>query len=481
MNRKWIWIALLAFLLPIAARALWFFPGFPSRPKVATPDYAAMNLPAPPIQSAQAAAEIKQSSGVVVFDTLHTNQFKQAEIESLTEALSARGARIEFDAEAGSLETRLKYASAYVIVAPNMLFTSSETRVIRAFVERGGRLVVFTDATHGLLSYDFITGSEFMYADSDSINPLLASFGISVNNDYLYNLVHNEGNFRNVFFDQFGKNELTFGLKQVAFYGTHSVKADSGLVLLSSGDQTLSSQTDAHDPSIGGAALSADGNVLVFGDFTFLNTPYNGVGDNASLIANIADFMLGGTRKQTLSNFPFIFNGQSVQVLPTSEVQITAEMIASLGRMQTSLQMLNMQMKIADKLPIEGDTLILGTFTPTEDLTPLIEPFGLVLDDTASYVEVPGFGKVGRTGNGILIFEAGKRGNTIILLADTNDDLPLLLDTLSGSGLTGCLLQGEIGVCSIGFGGSFSEEPTPEATPSEVPAGEPTPVPTPAG
>ena len=481
MNRKWIWIALLAFLLPIAVRALWFFPGFPSRPKVEKPNYAAMNLPAAPSQSAQVEANIKQRGGVVVFDTLHINQFKQAEIASLTEALSARGARIEFDTEAGLLETHLKYASAYVIVAPNLLFTSDEIRVISAFVQRGGRLVVFTDATHGLLSYDFFTGSETMYSDSDTVNPLLATFGLSVNNDYLYNLVQNEGNFRNVFFDQFGKNELTFGLKQIALYGTHSVKADSGLVLLSSNEQTLSSQTDAHDPSVGGAALSADGNVLVFGDFTFLTTPYNGVADNASLIANIADFMLGGTRKPTLANFPYIFNGQSVQVLPTSEVQITAEMIASLGRMQTSLQMLNEQMKITDKVPAEGDTLILGTFTQTDDLTPLIKPFGLVLDDTSSYIEVPGFGKVGRTGNGILIFEPGKRGNTLILLADTNDDLTLLLDTLSGGGLYGCLLQGEIGVCSIGFGGSFSEEPTPEATPSDVPAGEPTPAPTPVG
>jgi hypothetical protein len=354
-----------------------------------------------------------------------------------------------------------------------MLFTSDESRIISAFVQRGGRLVVFSDATRGLLSYDFVTGNQTMYSDSDIVNPLLAPFGLSVNNDYLYNIVRNEGNFRNVFFDQFGKSEVTFGLKQIALYGTHSVKTDSGLILLSSGDQTLSSQTDAHDPSAGGAALSADGNVLVFGDFTFLTTPYNEVADNAALIANIADFMLSGTRKQTLANFPYIFNGKNVQILPTSEVQITAEMIASLGRMQTSLKMLNLEMKITDKVPAEGDTLILGTFTQNGDLLPLIKPFGLLVDEFAPYIEVPGFGKVGRTGTGMLLFKPGPKGNTLILLADTNDDLTYLLDALSAGGLTGCLLQGEVGVCSIGFGGSFSENPTPtpvitpvEATPT---------------
>jgi hypothetical protein len=482
MNRKWILIALLAFLLPVIARALWFFPGYGTRPKVKTPDFAAMKMPVAPVQSPAPDANLTQAGGVVVFDTLHANQFQQSEVQSLTEALGARGARVEFDMEYGMLESRLRYASAYVIVAPNMLFTNDEIRILTAFVERGGRLAVFTDATRGALLYDYNTGTESLFPDSNAANPLLGPFGITINSDYLYNLVENEGNFRNVFFDDFGKNELTFGLKQVAFYGAHSVKSDSGLVLLSSGEQTLSSLTDAHNPSEGGAALSADGNVLAFGDFTFLSTPYNGVADNSTLIANIADFLLGGTRKQSLANFPFIFSGKTVQVLPTSEVQMTAEMVAALGGMQFSLQMVNTQMQMVDKAPVKGDTIVLGTFTQTEDLLPYIEAFNLVTDDFSPYIELDGFGKIGRTGNGLLLFEAGKQGNTLILLAETTDDLTYLLNTLN-SGLYGCLIQGEIGVCSIGYGGSFSEEPTYEVTPTpyDAPAGQGTPAPTAAG
>jgi hypothetical protein len=297
-------------------------------------------------------------------------------------------------------------------------------------------------------------------------------------------MAENEGNFRNVYFDQFGKNELAIGLKRVALYGSHSIKTDSGTLLLTSGKQTFSSLTDTHNAAEGGAALSADGNVLVMGDFTFLATPYNTVADNSTLIANIADFLLGGTRQPSLADFPFLFSGKTVQVLPTSEVQMTAEMVAALGGLQTNLQNVGTQIQLVEKAPSTGDTLVLGTFVQSEDLLPFIEGFDLVTEDFSTFVEVPGMGKVGRTGNGLVLFEAGEKGNTLTLLAETTDDLTYLLNALNHGGLSSCLVQGRIALCSIGFGGSFSEEPTDYygETPTPVaPSEDVTPAPTAAG
>jgi hypothetical protein len=371
-------------------------------------------------------------------------------------------------------------------------FTSDEIRAVTKFVERGGRLAVFTDATRGLTYTDFFTGATISMPDINAVNPLLANHGISVNNDYLYNLIENEGNFRNVFFGDFGKDELTFGLTQVAFYGTHSVEAESGQILLLGADQTYSSITDAHNPAEGGAALSEDGNVVAFGDFTFMTPPYNTVSDNGILIANIADFLLGSTLKPSLATFPYVFSQPDLQVYPSSKVQMTAEIVGALGRLQTSLQAVNVNMQISTKEPTDGDKLILGTFTPTEDLVPFLEPFDLQMDESSEFVELPGFGNIGRLGNGILLFESGTNGNTIILLADTVTDLTYLLDAISSGSLGSCVLQGDIGLCSIGFGGGFSEEtggvistegtPTGEPTTGEVtPEATPTPVATPAG
>lgn len=493
MKKTILWIALAALFIPILVRLVWFYPGVPpARPEIATPDYISMTIPEPPVETQNAQEEVKLTGGVVLLDYIHTNQFQFGEIQSLREAIGQRGGRLETITESPALEYRLKYASAFIVISPTVPFTADEIRVVNNFVSRGGRLAVFTDATRGTVYFDYSTGTTAFMPDVNAANPLLATFGISVNNDYLYNLVDNEGNFRNVFFGDFGKDELTFGLKQVAFYGTHSVKSDSGMVLLLGADQTFSSLTDAHSPAEGGAVLSADGNVVAFGDFTFMTPPYNNVSDNATLISNIADFLLGGNRKPTLATLPYIFSQHNVQVYPTSKVQMTAEMVGALGRLQTSLQAVSVNMDITTKEPVDGDRVILGTFTPTDDLIPFVESLDLKTGESSQILEVSGFGNVGRAGNGVLLFQPGKNGNTIVLLADTANDLILLLDTISSGNLSNCVLQGDIGVCSIGSGSSFSEEPgvvsTPEGSPTVEPStggpppvATPTPVSTPAG
>ncbi len=457
MKKQTYLIALGLLILPILVRALWFYHGFSVRPEIATPDYASFAAPQPPLETPQVdESKIKQFGGTVILDGTHLNQFQPDEIQSLKDAVEKRGGTMELLTDSTLLENSLKYASAYVVLAPSSFFLNSEISILESFVVRGGRLVVFTDATRGLITTDYFSGTTTVYPDANAVNPLLEPFGITILNDYLYNLAENEGNFRNVFFDEFGKAELTFGLKQVAFYGTHSVESRSGLILFQGTESTFSSIDDAHDPAQGGAAISEDGNVVAFGDFTFLTSPYNNVADNSTLIDNIADFLLGGKGQPTFANFPYIFNQQTLQVYPTSDVQMTAEMISALSTLQVSLQAANTSMQIVQDKPTEGDTLVIGTFSVTEDLDPYINKFNLVFDEAGEFITVPGFGNIGRSGNGILLLEHGKNGNTLILLADTIDDLPTMLGILSSGSLSACIVQDTSAVCSIGFGGDFS-------------------------
>jgi hypothetical protein len=472
MSRKLFLFTLAAFALPLLLRFLWFFPGFNFPHAVATPDYANLKMPAAPVSTPKA-EEIKQKGGVVIVDYSHTNQFQPSEIRPLVDALTQRGARIEMNSNPAQLGSQLKYASAYVVISPTINFMPDEIRLVRDFVQRGGRLAVFTDATRGIIMYDFFGNPAGNLPDVNNVNPLLEPFDITVNADYLYNLAENESNFRNVYFGSFGKSDLTWGLNKVVLYGAHSMESDSGLALLVGNDKTFSSQTDATpggDPQKGWAAaiLSKDGNVLAVGDFTFLEQPYNAVGDNSTFINDIADFMLGGTRKTVLADYPYVFKGSTVNLLPTSNVQMTAELTGALSRFQASLKTLNLDLKIVQDAPAEGDLLVLGTFSPGDDLTTYIKAYHLTLDGFSEYVEVPQFGKLGRSGNGLLLFNAGKNGNTLVLLADSVDDLTTLMDVLSEQSLSGCLIQGDIGACSIGFGGSFFEAtPAPEGPPAE--------------
>ncbi len=492
MDRKIFWVALAALVLPIIIRLVWFFPGFNFPRSIATPDYANLKPPEAPVSTTQVEA-VKQLGGVVVVDYAHTNQFQPGEIQTLTDALTQRGAQVEFASDQTTLAVQLKVASAYVVISPSTPFASDDIQLVTDFVSRGGRLAVFTDATRGQVMYDFSGNPVGNTPDVDSANPLLEPFGITINGDYLYNLVENEGNFRNVYFKSFGKSDLTWGLSKIALYGTHSVETDSGLPLFIGDDKTLSSTTDAtpsNYPKEGwsAAVLSKDGNVLAAGDFTFLMAPYNTVGDNSSLISNIADFLLSGQRKDVLTDFPYIFNGTTVDILPTSNIQLTAGMTGALSKLQAQLAATGIELKVVKDNPTDDNLIVLGTFSSSDDLTKYVEPFNVKLDDSSEYVDIPQFGKLGRSGNGVLLFSHSDKGTTLVLLANTEDDVTTLMDTLSSGDLSTCLIQGDVGLCSIGTGSSFSEGGTstpflndfltPEATPIHKEA---TATPTPSG
>ncbi len=473
IKRYRYWFVLVLLIVPIALRGLWFYHGFPTQPSVKFPDYASNIVPAPPI-STVAPEQLTTSAGkVVVVDFLHSNQFAPSEIDTFVSALTRRGARLEIASGGPSLATRLKYASAYVVFSPNSDFSAEEVNLVRNFVAGGGRLIVFTDPTRGTTGYDSNTGATINLPDADAANNLLAPYGISVNNDYLYNLVKSEGNFRNILFGDFGSNAITSGLKQVAFYGVHSVEAGHGTPLIVGDGNTFSSLTDSAGPGRAAAALSADGNVLVFGDFSFLIPPYNTVSDNQILIRNIADYALGGMRTHSVADFPYVFD-RTVYVVPTGSLQLTADTLAPFAGLQNALLLTSTSLDMRLEAPAEGDLLVIGSLTPGEDLLPYIEPFHLGLDDSSTVV-IPDFGTVNRSGVGLLLYQHTPTRNTLILLTDVPADLPTLINLLSSGDLSSCVTQADIGVCSIGYGSSYSAAPTaepiPDATPTPTPSG----------
>src|SRR5688572_10388122 len=322
-NRILIVIALLT--MPVLLRILFFYQ-FPYwNTNIQTPDYTSYSISEPPTPS----SSVKPAAGianrkVVLIDNTHGNQFRLDEVEPLVTALSARGARAEFDQEDEILASRLKYASAYIVFSPSVAYTADELLQIQQFVANGGRLLVFADPTRSLVDYDFF-GNGITFPDVNYANPLIAPFGLSLFNDYLYNLKDNEGNFRNVEFSEFVENPLTRDLNMVVFYGAHSVHTDSGAALALGSADSLSSLTD-QGGGLSAMALSANGQVLAMGDFTFLTNPFNLVADNNLLLSHVADFAVSSRRTPSLANFPFVFE-HPVSLVSTGSVELSSELL----------------------------------------------------------------------------------------------------------------------------------------------------------
>ncbi|GAB4502689.1 MAG: hypothetical protein Fur0035_22440 [Anaerolineales bacterium] len=452
-----LWIALAFFLLPVLFQAA-HYTGLPQPRKTPQlPQYASFSAPQAPAPSASLApAEVNHSGARVLLDLNHQNTYQIADVELFTRALAARGATVEYyfvtDLDTRPLAERLKYADAFVLFSPYMIFEASEISALRDFVAQGGRLLVFADAYRGLQGYN----GEF--PDTVSANLLLAPYGLSITGNYVYNLAENDGNFRNVKLSDFAENPLTSGLKQVVFYGARSVNVTDGAALIR-GDANLRSSLNDQGGNLAVMGVDASGNVAAIGSYTFMTPPFDQAADNARLIQNLAEFALSGTRLPALTNFPFVFS-RPVSLVTAGNAQLSADTLTAVAGLQQTLRGINIPLSVAADTG-SGDWLILGSFSDSELLNPYFDQFGVTFEDGGETVKISGLGEIGRAGNGVILFVPGLNHNALVLLADAPEDLVTLINLTAYGDLAGCVVQQNIGVCPVGSGGAFGGEATP--------------------
>lgn len=442
-------LAVVLFIVPILVRAVTFYQNPFYKAEISRPDFASFKLPEPPTPSASlAAVAVPAGEGkVVIIDASHGNQYVPNEIEPLVTALSARGGRVEFDKGAQPLAGQLKYASAYIIFSPSYSFSGEELHAIRQFVESGGRLLIFADPTRFLVAYDSYNGTTFISPDVNYVNPVLAPYGLSFVNDYLYNLQDNEGNFRNVKFIDFADSPLTDELKMVVFYGVHSIQTNAGSFLVRSDRNTFSSLTDQRGTFVP-LALSANGQVLAAGDFSFLTNPYSQVADNGVLLGAIADFALGSERAPSLVNFPYLFS-RPTSLVTVGDVQLDASLLGPIATLQNVLNLVNIPLNVRAKVVDGNDAIILGSLKDQDAIAVYIKPFGITLNQGEATIEIKGLGKVSANDSGLLLFSKGPASNTLVLLAPTAKMLSELVRLVAGGDLSSCVVQENLGVCSL--------------------------------
>lgn len=468
MKRNHLLFAVAFFFLPIIGRALWYYSRvYIPKTESPIPGYAELTLPLPPVNPDLPEEEGKDTVGnLVLLDWAHDNQFDVAELQTLLVTLDKRGAKVEiiqdsFGEDHLSLDDGLKHASAYIVIAPRSVFTPFEIKVVNQFVDRGGRVLVISEPTRGVEFFGSFEVDSFGFQldQVTAVNTLVTPFDLAFSDDYLYNLLENEGNFRNVLFNEFGEDDLTEDLTTLAFYTARSVITQTGLPLIISDDDTLSSRTDTGGGHAA-AALSADGNVLAIGDMTFMTPPYDQVADNPLFLSHLVDFLLIGEVRRDLHVFPYIFE-RPIAILRTEEFDLSADTLDTFAELESGFASRGLALSIIEESISDTDLILFSSFEPNEDVQPFLEPFqDLVLpeDSEEGILTLPEFGDVNPTGLAVILLHQSEDRNTLILLAETVEDLLTLAETLAGDELYGCLVRGEIALCKVGLGEGFSFE-----------------------
>ena len=385
-------LALLLIALPVAVQSLWFYRGRYAPPGIAGIDSFQVALATSEYRPV--ADKPPASVGRVLFDLSHASNLEVDDLNPLRDRLAARGVRLEtFDDTDGSLAERLRGATALVVVAPTTAYTPDERSAIVDFVDDGGRLLLAADPTRpvppeeseeGVLDFASIL---FPASAVPAINSLANAFGVVYFDDYVYNLVDNQGNYRSVKFTRFdGEHELTDGLQTVVFFASHSLRSNGRSLV--SGDDNTRSPMRRGETGLTTAALAADGRALALGDISFLTSPYHVVADNDRFLSNIADWLSTDTRAWGLKEFPFLFKGP-VDLVQTAGSRLDPRLIAQSDALQKAFDQAGLTLNLRAEADPDRNTLFVGTFDHLEAAQALLTTAGVTVTLTGVDEKAP--------------------------------------------------------------------------------------------
>ena len=170
-------------------------------------------------------------SGLILVDLHHQNDFDLAEIRYLDNRLAVRGHEI-VTYTGQDLESALRSANAFVVIAPLSRFSESEVRAVADFVDRGGRLLLVGDPNSFAFRYVETEFQLNLFVETDDIplNSLANEFDIIFNGDYAFNVDENDANFKNIIVnsDMMSEGDLFADIEQLVWKNPIAFFAQSG-------------------------------------------------------------------------------------------------------------------------------------------------------------------------------------------------------------------------------------------------------------
>jgi len=239
------------------------------------------------------------SGKVVVIDDAHGNGFDEIQVRPLVNALTENGHEVRFyQPERGpsgeALNASLRDADAFVSLAPDSRFSSSEADSVEAFLDAGGRVLAAGEpegASLGtsILGIGMATGSG---ATTAEFAPALSPHGLTVGSGYLYDMTENANNHANVYATPSADSDLTAGVGEVVVHEATPVTGGD-VLLRTPASSELSTTRDASEYGV----LARSGNLAVLGDASILDPDWVAVADNEVLVGNLADYLVTGDRQ----------------------------------------------------------------------------------------------------------------------------------------------------------------------------------------
>lgn len=238
------------------------------------------------------------SGKVVVIDDAHQNNVDEIQLRPLVNTLTENGHEVRFyqpdrGPSGQALNESLRGADAFVSIAPDSRFSTSEAAGVEAFLDAGGRVLAAGEpessgvAGGGIFSVGISGGG----SAGAEFAPALSPHGLTVGSGYLYDTTDNVNNHANLRVSPAGESDLTAGVEEVVVHEAAPVSGEDVLLETSSAAE-LSTTRDAAAYGV----LARSGNIAVLGDSSVLDPDWAYVADNEVLIGNLVDHLVTGER-----------------------------------------------------------------------------------------------------------------------------------------------------------------------------------------
>ena len=410
----------------VSGKSLFFYEGRYQAPSAELSSLEDITVPSPTIGFFSEVSE--QRVGTALIDFCHDNNFSPWEINVLVSRIVSKGFAVEFlKAKSGEkdkaqesrlqdLREKLRFVDAFVIISPQSPVSNQEVDLIKQFVKKGGKLFLVEDPARRPKGYAYTR------TETIPINDISAEFGVIFENDYLYNLKENDGNYRYVSFREFNQSELTRGLNRITLCSAGSLRGGDGVVF--SDENTFSSNMEARG-KLAPIALAADSKVLGIHNLTFMIEPFNASFDNDRLIGNICEWLTTSERVFPLSDFPYFL--KEAPLVTYADVSLLRTGI-ELNNLLVDLGKNPRVVRYEEATSPSRDTVFIGLFKDAAKVRRFLERGNITSTDTN--IEVQGIGTVPQAGTSIIYLY--KEGDThlLVILADTQKRLQETRDLL---------------------------------------------------
>lgn len=229
--------------------------------------------------------------GTVLFDRTNDDRFEPGDVGPLIRAVTDAGGDVTFTHGEAPIGEQLDGVDALVVVDPSQEYEEPEVESIQEFVADGGQLLVFGEPTRTTIQQ--VERGAQLADERSELTALGSAFGISFDTQYLYDMEHNDGNFKDIVVEPAGDHQAVDGVEMVTMYTATAVEVDGGTVLLETAPTAERSRGDDRDVRPV-AVQTADGSVIAVGDTRFLSDQNYDVADNEVFIERLVEFMAQG-------------------------------------------------------------------------------------------------------------------------------------------------------------------------------------------